>query len=380
MASLRRFPHSRFWYACFTMPDGRRVQRSTRSESRRAAQKLANEWEELSKERLAAKQAHRVIADIYRSAHGHELPNSTPREFIDGWLKRRKGEVTTGTLHAYAGAGRRFLQWLGPKADLLLTEIDKPTLIAFRNEQAGRVSARTANQYVKLLRVILEDARRDGYLPENPAAEISLLKSKEDSGRRPFTLDEVQRLLAVASGEWRSLVIFGLYTGQRLADLALMTWAQIDVEASEISIRTRKTGRPVRIPICLPLANHIASLPSSDDPRSVIHPKAAAIAGKGAVAPLSRQFGELLASAGLTEASDHSSQGKGRDGRRQNSEISFHSLRHTATSVMKNAGISPAVVQDIIGHESAEISAHYTRIESASKRKALDSIPDITGG
>jgi hypothetical protein len=47
---------------------------------------------------------------------------------------------------------------------------------------------------------------------------------------------------------------------------------------------------------------------------------------------------------------------------------------------MKNAGISPAVVQDIIGHESAEISAHYTKIESASKRRALDSIPDITGG
>jgi integrase len=228
--------------------------------------------------------------------------------------------------------------------------------------------------------VIFEDAKRDGQISENPATEAPILKSRSEKKRRPLTIDEIKTVMSVASEEWRSLIIFGLYTGQRLADLALMTWAQIDVEASEISVRTRKTGRSVRIPICLPLANHIACLPSSDDPMSAIHPKSARSAKGGRVAHLSRQFGDLLASAGLTGSRRHSSQGKGRDGRRQNSEISFHSLRHTATSVMKNAGISPAVVQDIIGHESAEISAHYTKIESASKRRALDSIPDITGG
>lgn len=45
---------------------------------------------------------------------------------------------------------------------------------------------------------------------------------------------------------------------------------------------------------------------------------------------------------------------------------------------MKNAGVSPANVMDIIGHDSAEMSTHYTNIESAAKRKALDTIPDLT--
>jgi hypothetical protein len=45
---------------------------------------------------------------------------------------------------------------------------------------------------------------------------------------------------------------------------------------------------------------------------------------------------------------------------------------------MKNAGMSSAVVQDIVGHDSAEISTHYTKIDTASKRKALDSLQDIT--
>lgn len=45
---------------------------------------------------------------------------------------------------------------------------------------------------------------------------------------------------------------------------------------------------------------------------------------------------------------------------------------------MKNAGISPAIVQDIIGHESAEISAHYTHVEHAAKKQALDTLPDLS--
>src|SRR5450432_4238395 len=68
----------------------------------------------------------------------------------------------------------------------------------------------------------------------------------------------------------------------------------------------------------------------------------------------------------------------GRNGRRNVSEISFHALRHTATSLLKNAGVSSAIVQDIIGHESAAISANYTYIDDAAKRGALAKLPDIT--
>jgi hypothetical protein len=44
--------------------------------------------------------------------------------------------------------------------------------------------------------------------------------------------------------------------------------------------------------------------------------------------------------------------GNGRSRRRVINEVSFHSLRHTATSLLKNAGVSEAVAMDIIGHES----------------------------
>jgi hypothetical protein len=46
---------------------------------------------------------------------------------------------------------------------------------------------------------------------------------------------------------------------------------------------------------------------------------------------------------------------------------------------MKNAGVSPAVVADLIGHESPAISAHYTHIDEPAKRRAIDQLPDVTG-
>jgi integrase len=124
---------------------------------------------------------------------------------------------------------------------------------------------------------------------------------------------------------------------------------------------------------------HIESLPVGDDPKAPLHPQANAAASRNN-ATLSRQFGELLTSIGLREGStshDAKKDGNGRASRRGVSELSFHSLRHTATSLMKNAGISPAIVQDIIGHESAEISAHYTHIEHSAKMEALGAIPDF---
>jgi integrase len=375
MASLRRFPRSPFWFACFSLPDGKRVQKSTKESSRKRAQAKADQWETLSKDRAKARQAHKIIAEIYKSAHSEELPDATPRAFIAGWLTRRKGELAPSTLAAYAGRSTHFIEWLAFIADRPLAELDTRQFIAYRDALAGRLSPTTANHAIKLLRVIFEDARRDGFLADNPAKDCGMLKKSAGAKRRAFTLDEIRAVLAVADEEWRSMIFFALYTGQRLKDLASLTWANVDLDAGEVHLITGKTRRMVRIPICSPLMRNIEALPAGDDPKAPLHPR---IAGSAEGSTLSRQFGDLLATAGLTDGRKHGGVKDGRSARRSASEISFHSLRHTATSLMKNAGVSPAIVMDIIGHDSAEMSAHYTHIESDAKRKALNATPDLT--
>ena len=65
--------------------------------------------------------------------------------------------------------------------------------------------------------------------------------------RRPFTVSEIRSVIDVADKEWRSLVLFGLYTGQRLADLATLRWDNIDLARNEIRIKTWKTGNALRL-------------------------------------------------------------------------------------------------------------------------------------
>ena len=85
-----------------------------------------------------------------------------------------------------------------------------------------------------------------------------------------------------------------------------------------------------------------------------------------------------LVQAGLAKPRTHKATGKGRSASRTISELSFHSLRHTATSLLKNSGVSDAVARDIIGHDSEAVSRVYTRIDPETKRKAIRSMPDIT--
>jgi len=377
MASLRKKALSRYWFACFSMPDGRRVQRSTGETLRKPAQVKADQWESLARERAKARQAHRVIADIYKAAHAQELPQATPEAFILAWLERRKGELARASYAAYEGRGKDFLAFLGDTARRPLAELETSAFVRYRDHLATRVSATTVNNGIKILRVIFEDARRDGYLPDNPAKDCGTLRrSAEGKARRPYTVDEIRRVLAVCDDEWRSMVIFGLYTGQRLGDLARLSWANVDTAAGEIHLRTAKTGRQVRVPVCAPLQQHIATLPAGDDPAASLHPRLAALSATNN-STLSRQFSEILAGAGLITAPAPGSRKNGRAARREQGTLTFHSLRHTAVSMMKNAGVSPAIVQDIIGHESAEISAHYTHIEADAKRRALDAMPSL---
>jgi integrase len=211
---------------------------------------------------------------------------------------------------------------------------------------------------------------------------VPALKTTEGN-RRPFTMGELKAILKAASVEWRGMVLFGLYTGQRLKDIAGLTWQNVDMERKEVRLTTSKTGRRQVIPLAAPLLAYLAELPASDDPAAPLFPGAFPLAMRsGGTSVLSQNFHDLLVSAGLAVArpTKHRATGIGRDGRRAQSEITFHSLRHTATSLLKMAGASEAVARDIIGHESAEISRHYTHTDEAAKRKALANLAKLTKG
>jgi integrase len=150
----------------------------------------------------------------------------------------------------------------------------------------------------------------------------------------------------------------------------------VDLDRDEIRLITRKTGKLLLVPIARALKEHLLAI-VGDDPRARVHPRAAkSIAvNHGRVVDLSNQFGELLVSAGLREAPG--GKGVGRSGRRQGQELSFHSLRHTAVSMLKDAGVPDAVVMALVGHDSKAMSQHYTHVGKEALAKAAGALPEI---
>ena len=386
MASIWKHPESKYWHANFTLPGGGRTNRSTRETDAKKAAKIAEGYEQAAQQRMTEGQIRRVISDLYERVSGAPLATATVREYFNGWLERKRVENGGSTADRYTSAVRPFLEFLGPRADAELMFVTAKDLTKFRDAQAKRLSVASANLGLKILRIGYAQAYRDGLINENPATRVTIIKRQgAASVRRAFTLPELERLLAEASGEWRGLIYFGLYTGQRLGDLARLTWQNLHglgTPSPELRLVTGKTGRQQIIPLAKPLLRYVEKeLSAGDDPRAPLFPKMWKTIERqeGRTGSLSGQFHRLMADAGLVPARSHHPEqaGKGRSGRRVTGELSFHCLRHTATSLMKNAGISPAIVQDIIGHDSAAVSAHYTHIEGDAKRTALDAMPDI---
>ena len=380
MASLWKRENSKYWTACFTDRTGKQLKRSTKTMDRKLALKLANEFEEAARRRRTARQARIVISDLHREITNEELPTSSVRAFFGGWIERKKPETSAATLAFYSKTVGKFLSFLGESAENDLSEVTREQVIQFRNEAAKTLASKTVNHDLKCLKMIFKAARRDGAIIEDPCEFVDTVRQAAPEGehRRPFTIPELQAVLSVADNEWASLVRFGFYTGQRLADLASLTWANLDLARGEIRLETRKTGRRMILPIAAPLRKHIELLPAGDKPDAPIHQRAFAIVSKEKKSgSLSNQFADLLAQAGLREKKNHKKAigGDGRSARRHGSALSFHSLRRTATTLLHEAGIPAAVAQELIGHDSAEIHRLYVNVGREAMELAAAAFP-----
>ena len=381
MASVVKQPSCKYWIAAFRDASGRQHRRTTREIDKKRALAVAEQYERVAQRKGNPQRVRQIFAEFFSDHYGEDLPFSSVAQYAKGWLATRKAETSPATHRRYGDAVTKFLAFLGTNAERGLEEITKTQILAFRDAQIARSATATANTDLKIIKMVFRSARLENYLLQDPAEGVKVVKNRlvQSERRRPFTIDELRAILAVADSEWQSLIKFGLYTGQRLADLATLTWAQIDLERDEIHLTTRKTNKQLLIPIAQPLREHLLTITSEDNPRSPVHPRSFGIvnAQEGRVATLSNQFSDLLAATGLRLPRNHESRGIGCKGKRARMDTSFHSLRHTAVSLLKDAGISDAVVMALVGHESAAMSHRYTHVGKEALARAAKTLPEV---
>jgi len=377
MPSIWKRPESKYYYCCYTDHTGKQRKCSSKTTIRREAMKMAESLEEGYRRKIAGMQARRLISGMYEEIHGQALMNHTAGDFLRNWSEGKRHEVAASTYERYRVVIGRFIEFLGDKAEQDLAFIGSEDVKAFRDHIADGLSNKTANNYLKVLRGALNEAVAMELATDNPATRVKVL-SVGDGERRSFNMSEIGKLLEVADPEWRGMIIFGLYTGQRLGDIAKLTWAHVDMENDLLSLTTGKTKRRVVIPLADSVKAYLAETEAQGNSGAPLFPRAfnTAVTQKR-VGTLSNQFYKIMVRAELAPKRSTHAQKDGRSGKRQSNPLSFHCLRHTATSMLKNAGVSEAVAMDIIGHDSKAVSSTYTHIETEAKREAMAKLPNI---
>ena len=401
MASIHRDGDKPNWFCHFYDPEGFRRNRSAGTKDARIAKTICLNIErgaslardgKLSNERamkliretcsaisethgkLAADQAQTVLTQAveeFVKIAGGELTTYTTRSWLESWLKDHT-DASKATMIEYRRIVDLFIRFLGARADRPLSTIQSMQVEKFKEHLSVRVAPSTVNKAVKVLKASFSRAVAKRQLDFSPAEHVEAIQT-DKANRRPFAQDELGKLLKAAKDDWRTMVLLGYYTGQRLHDCANLTWENVDLLKKTLQVTTEKTDREQGIPIHDTLEAHLSKL-AGDNPLAPLCP---ALFGKPS-SWLSAQFYQVMVDAKLVEERGHQAKGNGRDGKRAVNRISFHSLRYSATSDLKSSGVNDSVAMDIIGHETAAISRNYTKIDESSKRAAIGKLPDIT--
>jgi integrase len=361
------------------------MQKSTGATDRRIAQKIADKFESAAfdarRGMLVERAARKVIGEIYELAAREKLRGDSVADFFNRWLERVKVESHYKTHQRYAAITKRFLDWLGPRANLGIAHLSSIDIVHHRDSLAKQQSPASVNVALAAIQAALSRAFDDGLVDVNEASRVPRLEDDpaHKPQRRAFTPEELRAILAACDSEWRGMVLVGAYTGARLGDVSLLRWENVDLSTRDLRFVPEKTNRPQVVPISEVLHRHLLEIAGTDDARAPLFPRAFATRQREVpTGTLSNQFYRIMVRAGVVPPRDNKAHGLGRSAARKTYGLGFHSLRHFVTSQLKMSGASDVVAREIVGHESAAVSRIYSHIDTPTLRIAIDRLPDIT--
>lgn len=167
-------------------------------------------------------------------------PSPSLREFTSTWKSEHQVEwrrshmkVLDSTLDGH------LLPEFGSRPVSSITKADVLTFRAKLADKPGRTGAKLSNKRINnilgVLRQIMAEAA-DRYDFISPCANVKALKIRK-SDVQPFTLDEVQRMLAVVRADWRDYFLVRFFTGMRTGEAHGLKWKYVDFDRRLILIR-----------------------------------------------------------------------------------------------------------------------------------------------
>ncbi|MHB1529973.1 MAG: tyrosine-type recombinase/integrase [Acidiferrobacteraceae bacterium] len=212
-------------------------------------------------------------------------------------------------------------------------------LAAWRDARLKKASPATVGREMNILGHIFETARKEWGLAimMNPLRDIRRPTAPNARTRR-LQEDEEGRLLATAEaygGEIHRVIPWAIETAMRRGEIAAMRWEHLDRKARVLLIPETKTGTPRRVPLSTRALQVLEGLPRRLDGKVWgMRPDS-----------ISQAFERVCSAAGIEG-------------------LTFHDLRHEATSRLFEKGLNPMQVAAITGHKTLQMLKRYTHLRA----------------
>lgn len=271
-------------------------------------------------------------------------------------LRHWSAVLSKGTLRGRPGCMGRWARRLGRRPVHALTRADVETAVREMAEQG--LAASTINVEVACLSSAFEVLRGPLRvpLPGNPGRGIRLPRVHQEV--RPYLpTADLERLLAACSPAARGPATLLAEAGLRPGEALDLRWGEVALDLQSVRLRRTKTARGRVVPLA-PRALRVlqearAALPAPPGPEDRVFP-----------ATESRIRKDLRAAARAT----------GIEG------FAPYTLRHSFAGEAVRAGVSPAVLRDVLGHSSLTTTDRYLRSFSPdAARQAIDALARARG-
>ncbi len=346
----------------------------TKTQLRKLAQQTADSMEMGARGMVSQRQALEAVR-----AHLTQRKLPSVREYFAQHEKRCRDK---GLKYASTSL-KTFLRLMPQCADLPLDGVSRAMAEDYVEKALDEVSGSTVDRRLEDLSACYNQAIKEELIDRNPFRGVRVPKwEMQPHERQPFTREDLRIIFDTFGGEWPDMVAACLLLGgQRLGDIARLSWAQIDFPSNLVKLTSKKTNRPMLKPIVLPLKRILERRKKAiGESSEYVFPYAFArvMCAGGKTSKLSIEFGNLCRQAGISVKMESPSSGKTKV--HKLTDKTFHSLRTTATTFLLDAGTPPELVRYIVGHDDPEIERrHYYKPNPETEARYISALAGLVG-
>ena len=299
-------------------------------------------------------------------------PHTAPIDgVITAWLQAKHGRTKSAlTLRDYSAAIADFRAQLGRVG----VDLDAPANVVALAAQlwaaAGDVGPATHNKRLAIVSSFYDYASKHGVLSSNPigACERRPVQRYADSKALPGVkgiLAAIDQSTPAGQRDY-AIVAITLQTGRRLAEIAALRWADLEIagEIVKLTFRRAKGGKLMRDTLPLTTSRALTRYLYA-----VYGPELGALAPE---APIWRSFSPNNPAGAL---SHRAIQGICE----QHTGSHFHALRHTFARSMEDAGAKLTEIQQRLGHSNAATTGIYLAALRSDENPHADALADLFG-